>query len=301
MNMSKKKLLFALASAVLVLGGCNNSSDGQIEQPKYITVSTQIGSMTRLGTDNDGRQTFTDGDEISIYAWTGDPANPTNTARVVDNAVNQLSNQKWTATPQMLWKNMTDAHYFIGIYPKTTASVPDLTAGSFTLDVNNQEASDLLVAVRNEGLTATQNPVSLTFNHVMAKLIVNLQFRNQWGGTPTVEAVKVGSTATEATVNYLAQTVTPAAGAAKADLSLPATKANEQYISIVIPQDGITTLAVRIDGKDYLYTHPTDIKLEGGKYTTVNLIVGRNEIELGSVAIDDWTEGTTIDGGEALD
>jgi hypothetical protein len=95
--------------------------------------------------------------------------------------------------------------------------------------------------------------------------------------------------------------VTPAAGAAKADLSLPATKANEQYISIVIPQDGITTLAVRIGGKDYLYTHPTDIKLESGKYTTVNLIVGRNEIELGSVAIDDWTEGTTIDGGEALD
>lgn len=299
--MSNKKLLLALASAVLVLGSCTNSSDGQDEQPKYITVSTEIGSMTRLTTDASGRQAFSDGDEISVYAWTGDPAAPAAGARVVDNAINQLTNQKWTATPQMLWKNMTDLHYFIGIYPKTASPVADLTAGAFTLDASNQEASDLLVAVRNEGLTASQNPVALTFNHVMARLVVNLQFRNQWGGTPTVEAVKVAGMASEATVNYLAQTVKPAASAARADLALPAQKANEQYVSIVIPQDGITTIAVRIGGKDYIYTHPSDIKLESGKYTTVNLIVGRNEIELGSVAIDDWTEGTTIDGGEALD
>lgn len=42
----------------------------------------------------------------------------------------------------------------------------------------------------------------------------------------------------------------------------------------MIPQSGITKIAVNINGKQYVYTHPTDIKLEGGKYTVVNLIVG---------------------------
>ncbi len=45
--------------------------------------------------------------------------------------------------------------------------------------------------------------------------------------------------------------------------------------------------------------HPTDIKLEGGKYTVVNLIVGRDEITLGNVSIADWGEGENINGGEA--
>ena len=54
-----------------------------------------------------------------------------------------------------------------------------------------------------------------------------------------------------------------------------------------------------INGKQYVYTHPTDIKLEGGKYTVVNLIVGRDEITLGNVSIADWGEGENINGGEA--
>ena len=45
---------------------------------------------------------------------------------------------------------------------------------------------------------------------------------------------------------------------------------------------------------------PSFIPLEAGKYTTLNLIVGRNKIELGEVSINDWTEGTTIDGGQAM-
>lgn len=67
----------------------------------------------------------------------------------------------------------------------------------------------------------------------------------------------------------------------------------------MIPQSGITKIAVKINGKQYVYTHPTDIKLEGGKYTVVNLIVGRDEITLGNVSIADWGEGENINGGEA--
>ena len=73
--------------------------------------------MTRVATDAKGGQTFEEGDEISVYAWTGDATvAPETRERVVNNAINKLTNGSWVSTPQMLWKNNRDKHYFIGVY-----------------------------------------------------------------------------------------------------------------------------------------------------------------------------------------
>ena len=294
--MKKNLIPFALAALTLGFTGCSNDSNESSGTSKYITVSTQI--KTRMGTNASGTQIFTNGDQISVYAWTGDASSvPAADGRVVDNSINTLSGDKWTAAPQMLWKNTTDKHYFIGIYPKNDASVADLTAGDYTLDVTNQEKSDLLVACRLNGITSENNPVLLTFDHVMAKLIVNLQYRNQWGGTPTVESVTVNNAATTAKVNYLTRSVT--ASDTRSSVALPVTTANEKYTSIFIPQTDVKSIAIRINGKDYTYTNNAGINLESGKITTVNLIVGRDEITLGEVSINDWAQGTEISGGEA--
>ncbi len=300
--MKKKTYLFALMTMALTLGSCSDNENGiGGETSKYITVSTSIGNMTRVATDEKGGQTFEEGDEISVYAWTGDPAvAPETSERVVNNAINKLTNGSWISTPQMLWKNNSDKHYFIGVYP--TAAISDFTASEYKLDVTKQEDSDLLVAVNISGISYNadeQQTVPLAFTHVMSKVIVNLQYRNQFGGTPTVESLVVKNAASDASVNFLTKTVTVATDAARTDISIPVIKANEKYESIMIPQSGITKIAVNINGKQYVYTHPTDIKLEGGKYTVVNLIVGRDEITLGNVSIADWGEGEKINGGEA--
>ena len=300
--MKKKTYLFALMAMVLTLGSCSDNENGiGGETSKYITVSTSIGNMTRVATDAKGGQTFEEGDEISVYAWTGDATvAPETRERVVNNAINKLTNGSWVSTPQMLWKNNSDKHYFIGVYP--TAAISDFTASEYKLDVTKQEDSDLLVAVNISGISYNadeQQTVPLAFTHVMSKVIVNLQYRNQFGGTPTVESLVVKNAASDASVNLLTKTVTVATDAARTDISIPVIKANEKYESIMIPQSGITKIAVNINGKQYVYTHPTDIKLEGGKYTVVNLIVGRDEITLGNVSIADWGEGENINGGEA--
>ena len=300
--MKKKTYLFALMAMALTLGSCSDNENGiGGETSKYITVSTSIGNMTRVATDEKGGQTFEEGDEISVYAWTGDATvAPETRERVVNNAINKLTNGSWVSTPQMLWKNNSDKHYFIGVYP--TAAISDFTASEYKLDVTKQEDSDLLVAVNISGISYNadeQQTVPLAFTHVMSKVIVNLQYRNQFGGTPTVESLVVKNAASDASVNFLTKTVTVATDAARTDISIPVIKANEKYESIMIPQSGITKIAVNINGKQYVYTHPTDIKLEGGKYTVVNLIVGRDEITLGNVSIADWGEGEKINGGEA--
>ena len=299
--MKTKFCLLALATAALALGSCTESENGVSEPAKYITVSSGIGNMSRVTTKDDGTQQFEAGDKISVYAWTGskDEA-PAVADRVVDNAINTLgADGKWTAQPQMLWKDQVTPHFFAAVYPSTEVSNSDLTKVSYKLDVTNQTVSDLLVANSLDGVKAQNNPVQLKFDHVMAKLVVNLQYRNQFGGTPKVESLVIKNAASDASVNLLTKTVTVATDAARADVSIPTIKANEKYESILIPQTGVSKIAITIGGKQYIYTHTSEIKLESGKYTVVNLIVGRDEITLGDVTIGEWGEGDKITGGEA--
>ena len=300
--MKKKTYLFALMAMALTLGSCSDNENGiGGETSKYITVSTSIGNMTRVGTDANGGQTFEEGDEISVYAWTGDATvAPETRERVVNNAINKLTNGSWISNPQMLWKNNRDKHYFIGVYP--ISAISDLSAGEYTFDVNKQTESDLLVAVNKDGLSYNvdeQQPVPLTFTHVMAKLVVNLTYKNQWGTEgPTVDKVVVGNAAKKATINYLTKVVTPST-TAKEDFSLPEITENTKYVSVIIPQEDVKQLTIVIGGKNFVYDNGTPFKLESGKITTVNLEVGRDEIKLGDVKITDWENGSTFS-GEAL-
>ena len=301
--MKKKTYLFALMAMALTLGSCSDNENGiGGETSKYITVSTSIGNMTRVATDANGGQTFEEGDEISVYAWTGAPTvAPETSERVVDNAINKLTKGSWISTPQMLWKNNRDKHYFIGVYPKKAIS--DLAAGEYVFDATKQVESDLLVAVNADGITAEgKQAVPLTFTHVMAKLLVNLTYKNQWGTEgPTVDKVVVGDAVKSATVNYLTKVVTPSAVAEdKANFDMPALTANKQYASIIIPQDGVQKITVVIGGKNFNYDNGTPFKFESGKVTTVNLVVGRDTITLNEVKITDWETSTPIT-GEAVD
>ena len=289
--MKKKTYLFALMA--MALGSCSDNENGiGGEASKYITVSTNIGSMTRVATDADGSQTFEEGDKISVYAWTGEATvAPETRERVVNNAINKLTNGSWVSTPQMLWKNNRDKHYFIGV--------------EYTFDETKQVESDLLVAVNKDGLSYNvdeQQTVPLTFTHVMAKLVVNLTYKNQWGADgPTVGNVMVGNAVKKATINYLTKVVSPStADEDKTNIELPAITANKQYASILIPQDGIQKITVKIGGTNYSYDNVTPFKFESGKITTVNLEVGRDGILLNDVKITNWETSTPIN-GEALD
>lgn len=294
-----KKQIFAVVLMAGLFTACSSDHDEVARTSSSIRITTQIEGVTRVSTQADGTQIFDDGDQISVYAWTGDAGTaPAADNRVVDNSINTLTNGTWVPSPQMLWKNTTDKHYFIGIYPKSDTPHADLTSVPYTLNVGNEMESDMLVAVNTTGIVSTYTPVPLVFDHVMSRLLVNLTFRNQWATTPTVEKLTVRNAATQATVNCLTK-ITTASDNGRTDLALPAVQQNTNYASVMVPQTGVRTIAITIDGKDYTYNHTSDIALEEGKYTTVSLIVGRDSISLGSVSINDWQKGTEITGGEA--
>ena len=292
----KSLKLIILAAAALT--ACNTTGL-QPNTTKTITIDANIAQTKLSVSGNDAA--FEPGDQISLYAWINDPTTGQPVERVVDGEVNVLmSSGSWVPEKSMLWYDMVTPHYFIGIYPVRT--VADLHAGEYTLDPTDQAASDLLIATNLKGLTANNDPVVLTFEHAMAKLYVNLKFRSQWDGTPTVSSV-VATAAKTATVNFETQTVTAGAAASVSlpDLQTVAKGYALSYASLMVPQTGFKTLTVTIDGKEFVYTHTTDIPLSSGKTTTVNLTVGRDKIELASdISIKGWIDDVILD-GEAQD
>ena len=296
--MNIKNLL--LATTAILLAACSTDSDVLPPQDLgQIRVTASVGAMTRVAHSGNST-TFEPGDRISVYAWLG--ADNDMQRLVVDNSINTLGGDgTWTAEPQMLWADNTSDHYFLGIYPERNGAT-DYDADPYTLDFNNQTASDLLVA--RTTAKPTGSAVKLEFEHVMAKLVVNLSFRNEWTIAP--EVVSVTATAcTEATVNYLENPVevTPATG--QNLVVIPFTGTSASFAGIMIPgQSGFRTINVTLEnGKVYTYTHSADIDLQPGRYTTVNLVLGRDRIELDDAGINvsDWENGTSIDGGEATE
>ena len=294
--MNIKNLL--LATTAILLAACSTDSDVLPPQDLgQIRVTASVGAMTRVAHSGNST-TFETNDRISVYAWLG--ADNDMQRLVVDNSINTLGGDgTWTAEPQMLWADNTSDHYFLGIYPERNRTT-DYDADPYTLDFNNQTASDLLVA--RTTAKPTGSAVKLEFEHVMAKLVVNLSFRNEWTIAPEVASV-TATACTEATVNYLENPVevTPATG--QNLVVIPFTGTSASFAGIMIPgQSGFRSINVTLEnGKVYTYTHSADIDLQPGRYTTVNLVLGRDRIELDDAGINvsDWENGTSIDGAEA--
>ena len=293
----KKNIIYIAAAALLSLAACNKgiAPDASGE----ITIDASIGAMTRVSYNGVATE-FTSGDQIAVYAWMGgSSAVPDN--RVVDGVWNTLgSDGLWTPATPMLWKTMVDPHYFLGIFPARTVS--SFTADAYTLNPADFTASDLLIATNLGGVKATDGPVSLSFDHAMAKLNVNLKFRTQWDATPTVSGVTVTACKT-ATVNYLTKAVTATGTPEAIDIPATATAATGYALSfsgLQVPQDGVRRVVVTIAGKEYVYESATDIPLVGGQYTTLGLLVGKDKMELGSITVADWTAGSSLPDGNAV-
>lgn len=287
----------ALAMLAATLTSCSNDDNGG-KAPKYINIDAQLSQPTKTTIAADGTMSFTSGDAISVYAWTGSASTLPTTADgfVVAGNTNTFNGSTWTASPQMLWKDLTSPHFFIATYPQR-----DITQTNFTLDTSKQSECDVMVATNlgtdSKGIIATETAIPLAFDHLMAKLQVNLQFRNQWGESgPTSVAVSINSKSS-ATIDYLAKSVTPTGDASYINLPSVAAAVEgyaKSYESIVIPVSDLKNIKIAIDGHDYIYTHDTAIQLQGGKTTIVNLMVGRNEITLGSMSIKGWEELVVI-------
>ena len=289
MLMKKNILLYMVAVAGLVLAGCNKT-DAPEAGSLNMTVKASIGDLTKVTTSG-VKTTFDKGDSLSLYAWVGG-ADKVSEPLVVNGVVNKFDGKSWIPETQMLWKNVHDNHYFIGISP--AHKVMSFTADEFVLNPAEYAANDLLIANDIKGQKVAQdlvpNPVSLSFSHAMAKLNVHLKFRSQWAVTP--EVTSVATTAMDCyKVNYLTKEVTAYGDNAQVQLQALTTTPETYALSfsgLQVPQKGVTVITVVIGGKNFIYEAAEPIDLRSGKVTTLGLIVGREELTLDEISVEDW-------------
>ena len=224
---------------------------------------------------------------------------------MVDNVTNTLGTDGlWIPDTQMLWFDMVTPHYFMAVSP--AREVASFTADPYTLDssADKYQESDLLIAINDTGLKANDNPVPLTFDHAMATLNVIIKFHNQWteGNPPSQKEItealieSVEATAKDhATIDYIHKAVTATGEWAQVAMNKVE---NASWTTLMIPQAEVRNIYITLNGNDqwlggdgtYAFHCPEDIPLESGKVTTVNLIIGRDQITLDKdgIVITDW-------------
>lgn len=276
--------IIAIASTAMT--ACESlGNDNENQVAVNMTIETSINAPTASMAKPGG---FEPNDQISIYSWTGG-STPVGEL-VVNNSINTYNGTAWESTPLMPWKDQNSAHYFIGIYPSKAVS-------DFTADLYNP-TPDLLVATNIDGRNATQGNIPLVFDHVMAKLVVELTFSNQFQGvTPTVSSVNTTAMCA-ATVNYLSKTATAIPVDGSGIIYMVSTTPNKVYECVAAAQT-INKIEIIIDEKTYEYNNSQGISLESGKVCTVGLVVGLDVVELSSLTINDWGKREDIAGGEA--
>lgn len=295
-----KQIAFIASAALLTLmtlASC--SREDPAGRAQRITLEAVIGAPTRATTYGKS-EIFNPGDKVSLYAWTGSsefiPSD-----LVVGGVVNELQqNGSWKSASDMFWKNAVTPHYFLGLYPART--VTNFVADRFQLVPSNYEANDLLVALNLDGLTASEDPVPLAFDHVMARLQVNMKFRTQWSATPKVEVKAQACTA--GVINYLEGSIIPDSMGSISLETLPSPEKGYALSchAIMIPQKDFRTVTLTVDGQELVFTNASDIKLKAGKVTTINLEVGLDRIDLASdINVSEWSAAAVIENGEAQD
>lgn len=301
------KKIISIAAIAMTFAACSN--DDVIEYTNQdINIRTTIGTMTKTAIDGENTTKFVEGDKFSFYAWDG-TASATNTPWISNVAITLNDNNKWTPASQILWKTEKTKHDFIGVYPASIIGTDtDLANVEYTMnDEGDVIANDILRAYSNAVVMPKEGGVlSLNFKHIMAKLQVNLKFRNQWDEAPTVTSV-YANIAQACNINFYDGTVTPVstyAGRALTAMKTTAEGYAYSYEIIAVPNDGeFSMITITIDGKTYTYTYsPEDatdnesLDLVSGNITTVNLIVGRDKIEFDGVTIEDWNKGSLYEG-----
>lgn len=311
--MTMKKIIYMAALAMTFIA-CSNEDD-IVYTNKDIKIQTTIGTMTKTTVDAQGAAKFVKGDQFSFYAWDGTFA-ADNTPWIENVKITLDDDGKtWTPESQILWKTTETKHDFLGIYPASLITETTNLA-EVIYDMNDDGdviANDILRAYSHEVvMPKSNNTLTLPFKHIMAKLRVNLKFRNQWDEDPEVSSVwaKLNK---KAKINFYDNNVTTAAndtyGRNITKMETPAEGYVYSYEIIAVPGDlDFNTIKINIGDETYTFTYTDDnnnnISLISGKVTTVNLIVGRNKVELvtpaegeeGGITIDDWTDNTTYDG-----
>lgn len=283
----------SIASVLLLIFGIASCTDGSNE-PASISSTGKTEMKFTLCHPSQSRATdtaFEKGDAVGLYvAETSSPLEIS--GNIVNNERLVFSGTDWTSDRKLFWDKGSYNVYAYCPRIDHVTSITDLPLQVVTDQSNGgYEASDFLYA-SSLGVSASSNPVSLKFRHIMSKLTIRLiKGEDYEGEIPADAIVYVHNTVTDATVDLAAGIATRHPRGSRHTVTA---RCNGQanYSAIIVPQrldNRVPLIEVVANGVSFLYE--SKFQFKPGMHHIVSLVMDKNpeqiKIEIGG-EITDW-------------
>ena len=298
MRFTRNSILVVAASAALILASCEKNID-------FTSENFPADGVVRIDASVSGQMTKADlpsseytGSDLGLFIDYGDgDYYSKDNVRWVNNS------GTWTPESQALWKNAKSP---VGIYAYAphVSGADDHKSVEFSIPSNQTggtSSADFLWCSMPGFVPADKlvnQKLNITFRHVLVKLKVNLTFGNQFGDSHSVKDVILNGTSSKIKCDLAGSTISDLDQSSSNDISMCNTS-DYVYEAIFFPGKGQKSGArmltvVMSDSKAYNVTIDSDLELNSGYAYTMNVKVGKDKMEAGSVNVIEWQPGKEL-------
>ncbi len=299
MRLTQNPVLALTAFAALILVSCEKNIDFSNENFPADGVVRIDASVSGLITKADLPYSGYTGSDLGLFIdyGDGDYYSKDNLRWVNNSGI-------WSPESQVLWKN---AQSPVGIYAYAPhiSGADDHTGVEFSIpsnQVNGTFSADFLWYSMPGFVPADDlidQKLNITFSHALVKLKVNLIFGNEFDDSYSVKDVILNGTSGKVRFDLANRTVTDLDQSSSSDISMCNTQ-DGVYEAIFFPgkgqKGGARMLTVVMsDNKAYNVTIDSDLELYSGHAYTMNVKVGKDKLEAGSVNVFEWQPEKELD------
>ena len=281
-----------MALIMAALASCSSDDDfgtNWQNDPTAVRVSATVGGVfTRsnpVATKEADQKNFKENDAITIS---------TGGQKSVDYKFNGSTWEAEKSGEYLKWSS--EPMTFTARYPKGSG---DFIVPINQYDIDKIASADYMTATTAYDKIPADKKVNFAFERQMARVVITIaDFNNEFSGKASVSEMWVTSkeriakdgsavTATSAIIPY-SQDDSGKEGSIYYALVAPNAATNYEFIKLRVKSSDLKTLTVK-----------NPVALEAGKSYNFNLTIGKNEVSLGTVSVEDWGNTADISGGEA--
>ncbi|MGM9781774.1 MAG: fimbrillin family protein [Candidatus Cryptobacteroides sp.] len=224
---------------------------------------------------------------------------------------------EWTPVDQMLWKNPTEGPTLWAYAPynasqllpnqdsdfgKLEFTIPeDQSAGITQADFVTWGQQNYIPDHNKNANFSEDGKVQVNFSHNLVKLTFNFTIRTQFEPGTTISKATLLGTTSKVSCEIFGSTVAESSDAVSRDIVLHKVS-DLVFEGIFFPGDGQKAgskmLEVEMsdaDGTVLTYTvGNADLNFESGKAYTMNMYLGKHEVEMSKVTLEPWVNSGTV-------
>lgn len=284
----KRTKLYIVSLMMIALAGCQKEEMGAVQHPDAVELNVAIGKQptTRVDPTDKNATSFALNDQIAI----------SNGAEFVT-YTQQSSGWQSEADKYLKWSSAS--MNFKAYYPINAST--SMTGFALPTDQSSQAkltTADYMTAQGTQPRPESGSKLDLTFARHTAQIVVRIAgFSSEFVGTPTISNLRIYSPRN----GYFNGTATGATSTAVTPYIY-----SENYYALVVPVQGQSTAGNFItltvtDSRGSKQLTVSEIPaMVTGKHYTYNLTIGKEQVIVTNVTVQDWGNSETIPDGEAV-